>query len=57
MEIEFGKENLDTLPTAFVKKVEKQLRDIEGYLQSNLQESSRAELIERKARLQEAIRQ
>ena len=56
MEIEFGKENLATLPAAFVERVEKQLRDIEGYLQSNLQVSSRAELIERKTRLQEAIR-
>ena len=55
MEIEFGKENLATLPTAFVERVEKQLRDIEGYLQSNLQEDSRAELLRRKARLQEAI--
>ena len=56
MEIEFGKENLATLPTAFVGRVEKQLRDIEQYLQSNLQEDSRAELLRRKARLQEAIR-
>lgn len=56
MEIEFGKENLETLPTAFVGRVKKQLRDIEQYLQSNLQEASRAELLKRKARLQEAIR-
>ena len=56
MEIEFGKENLETLPSAFVGRVEKQLRDIEQYLQSNLQEDSRAELLRRKARLQEAIR-
>ena len=56
MEIEFGKENLETLPTAFVGRVEKQLRDIEQYLQSNLQEDSRAELLKRKARLQEAIK-
>lgn len=56
MEIEFGKENLATLPSAFVGRVEKQLRDIEQYLQSNLQEESRAELLRRKARLQEAIR-
>ena len=56
MEIEFGKENLETLPSAFVGRVEKQLRDIEQYLQSNLQEESRAELLRRKARLQEAIR-
>lgn len=55
MEIEFGKENLETLPEAFVGRVEKQLRDIEQYLQSNLQEDSRAELLKRKARLQEAI--
>lgn len=57
MEIEFGRENLATLPTAFVSRVRKQLRDIEGYLQSNLQEDSRAELWRRKARLQEAIKQ
>ena len=56
MEIEFGKENLETLPEAFVGRVEKQLRDIEQYLQSNLQEDSRAELLKRKARLQEAIK-
>lgn len=56
MEIEFGKENLETLPSAFVGRVEKQLRDIDQYLQSNLQEDSRAELLRRKARLQEAIR-
>ena len=56
MEIEFGKENLENLPSAFVGRVEKQLRDIEQYLQSNLQEESRAELLRRKARLQEAIR-
>ena len=56
MEIEFGKENLETLPAAFVGRVEKQLRDIEQYLQSNLQEDSRAELLKRKARLQEAIK-
>ena len=57
LEIEFGRENLATLPAAFVSRVKKQLQDIERYLQSNLQESSRAELIERKTRLQEAIRQ
>lgn len=56
MEIEFGKENLDALPPAFVERTEKQLRDIEKYLAiGNLQEESRAELLLRKKRLSEAI--
>ena len=56
MEIEFGKENLDTLPSAFVERTEKQLKDIEKYLAiGNLQEESRAELLLRKEKLREAI--
>ncbi len=56
MEIEFGKENLATLPAAFVERTEKQLRDIDKYLQSDLQEESRAALLARQARLKEAIK-
>ena len=56
MEIEFGKENLDTLPPAFVERTEKQLKDIDKYLANkSLQEESRAELLLRKEKLREAI--
>jgi tRNA (adenine22-N1)-methyltransferase len=56
-EIEFGKENLDTLPSAFVERVKKQLEDIEKYLSiGNLQTESREELLNRQKRLNEAIK-
>ena len=52
-ELEFGKENLRTMPTAFVKRMEKLLKNTEKYLtRENLQESSRAELLTKKQRLQ-----
>ncbi len=51
-EYEFGRENLQTMPAAFVKRTEKQLANIEKYLlQPNLQEESRAQLLLRKERL------
>ena len=51
-EYEFGKENLEKMPDAFVKRTQKQLENVEKYLsQDNLQESSRQELEERKNRL------
>ena len=55
-EIEFGKENLDELPLAFVERTKKQCRDIDRYLSAeSLQEESRAALLERRARLQGVI--
>ena len=58
MELEFGKENLDQLPPAFVERTQKQLKDIDKYLSiANLQEESRAELLNRKEKLKEAIKQ
>ena len=51
-EIEFGKENLERMPTAFVERTEKQCKDIDRYLATEgLQEESRAELLARKERL------
>ncbi len=52
-EYEFGRENLKTMPEAFVRRTEKQLKNIEKYLtQPNLQEESRRALLVRRARLQ-----
>lgn len=52
-EYEFGKENLEKMPTAFVKKIEKQLKNTEKYLSnSTLQEDSRAALERTRKRLQ-----
>ncbi len=51
-EYEFGKDNLREYPEAFTKRLNKLLDNIDKYLQQpNLQESSRAELLERKERL------
>ncbi|MBQ7368839.1 MAG: SAM-dependent methyltransferase [Clostridia bacterium] len=56
LEYEFGRENLRLRPKAFVKRLEKQLSGIEKYLSSpTLQEESKAELLERKKRLREAL--
>ncbi len=56
MEIEFGKENLQTFPSAFLERTRKQLGDIERFLDADgLQEESRAELLERKAKLEEVL--
>ena len=52
-EYEFGKENLEKMPTAFVKRMEKLVKNTEKYLRDpNLQESSRQDLEEKKKRLQ-----
>ena len=52
-EFEFGKENLATMPVAFVKRTKKLLGNVEKYLaQPNLQAESRIELENRKRRLQ-----
>jgi tRNA A22 N-methylase len=52
-EYEFGKENLATFPTAFTARMKKLIKNIEKYLkQPNLQESSKDELLQRKARLE-----
>ena len=52
-EYEFGKENLEQMPEAFVERTQKQCRNIDKYLQQpNLQESSRLALEEKKKRLQ-----
>lgn len=52
-EYEFGKENLSTMPQAFVKRTQKQIANIGKYLKDpNLQEESRAALIARRERLQ-----
>ncbi len=56
-EYEFGKENLQTMPSAFVKRTEKLIGNIEKYLKRpNLQEDSRAELIARRERLRGVLR-
>ncbi len=53
VEYEFGKENLQTMPEAFVKKIKKQLSNIVKYLrQPTLQEESRQDLLSRKERLE-----
>ena len=58
MELEFGRENLSELPSAFVERTKKQLKDIEKYLAiDNLQEESRAELCSRREKLKEAIKE
>ena len=52
-EYEFGKENLQTMPKAFIDRTNKQIKNIETYLlQPNLQEKNREALKERKMRLQ-----
>ena len=52
-EYEFGKDNLAEMPKAFVKRTQKQLKNIDKYLQRpNLQESSKEDLENKKKRLQ-----
>ncbi len=52
-EYEFGKENLSKMPTAFVARTKKQIKNIKRYLtQPNLQEESREALLARRARLE-----
>ena len=55
-EYEFGKENLLTMPQAFVERTKKQLKQIAQYLtRENMQEDSKRELQERRVRLQEVL--
>ena len=52
-EYEFGRENLATMPDAFVKRTQKQITNIGKYLKEpNLQEESKQALILRRERLQ-----
>ncbi len=52
----FGKENLREKPEAFVARTKKQLANLEKYLRrAGLQEDSKRELLERKARLEGAL--
>lgn len=51
-EYEFGRENLEKLPAAFLRRTEKQLANVETYLASpTLKEESREELGARRKRL------
>lgn len=51
-EYEFGKENLSAMPQAFKTRTEKQIKNIDKYLlQPSLQEESKAELLQRQAKL------
>lgn len=55
-EYEFGRENLQTYPDAFVRRCKKRITELEKCLQnSNLQESSRMEILDRKKRLEGAL--
>ena len=52
-EYEFGKDNLREMPTAFVERTKKLLKNVERYLEEpNLQAESRVELENRARRLQ-----
>ena len=52
-EYEFGKENLEKMPAAFVERMQKLIKNTDKYLQQpNLQESSRVALEEKKKRLE-----
>lgn len=56
-ELEFGRDNLQAMGEAFLRRTKKLLTDLEKYLtREELQASSRAELIERKARLEGVLR-
>lgn len=56
-EYEFGKDNLALMPTAFVRRMEKQiLRAEQSLKEPTLQEKSRAELEARKRRLEGVLR-
>ena len=52
-EYEFGRENLKKMPEAFCERLKKLIANVDKYLaEPSLQESSRMELVEKKARLQ-----
>ena len=55
-ELEFGRDNLKERGEAFLSRCKRKLKDLEGFLSiENLQEKSRADLLERKARLERVI--
>ena len=55
-EYEFGRENLKDRPQAFLKRIKKLLKNMDKYLSvPTLQAQSRAELKERKRKLQEVL--
>ena len=55
-EIEFGRDNLIERGEAFIKRISKKFRDIDGFLKSEgLQEKSKAELLERRNRFQRVL--
>ena len=52
-EYEYGRENLQTMPKAFIQRTQKQLKNTNAYLsRENLQEESRAALEENRKRLE-----
>lgn len=56
LELEFGKENLATRPSAFLERTQRQYEQVCKYLlRENLQEESKRELEERKHRLREVL--
>lgn len=56
LDYEFGKDNLETFPLAFLDKIEKQIKNIQQYLfQTGLQEESRRDLENRKNKLQGVV--
>lgn len=56
-ELEFGKENLQTMPEAFVERMKKLIENTNTYLsRSSLQEASRLELTEKRERLKGVLR-
>lgn len=55
-EIEFGRDNLIERGEAFLKRIARKKRDIEGFLKrEGLQEKSKAELLERKIRFERVL--
>ena len=58
LEYEFGRENLRVKPTAFIKRINKLLKNIEKYFENPaLSKESRAELTDRKQRLEMVLKQ
>ena len=55
-EIEFGRGNLKERGEEFLSRMRRRLKDIESFLErENLQEKSRADLMDRKARLEKVL--
>ena len=56
-EYEFGRDNIRQLPEAFQKRLKKLIGNIDRYLKEpNLQEESRRELLEKRARFEGVLR-